>query len=608
MSKVEKEYLWDIHLEDHTSPYEGKQATNKDMIFMGGREVISLNGDWKYAVDQYESCIRQKWFKEGYYDDKGFSLPVDFSFEQWPTMKLPVCWNVVSPEYRLYEGTFVYFKEFVLNRTDNDLFLRIGGANYVTRVFLNGEYIGMHRGGSTPFFFNITDIVRFKGDEKSSNRLLIAVDDTRKPTQVPMDNTDWFNYGGIYRDIEIVEVPRIHIKDFRIGLVRDGSFDKISVNARLSYPAEGKFVLKIADLGLEKELDINEGSAEAVIIRDEMKNDIELWSTENPRLYDCELTYIDTAGRELDTVRDRVGFREIRVEGTDIILNGKSVFLRGISCHEESVVNGKALTEDERIENIRLAKELGCNFMRIAHYPHHENMAKLADEMGIMLWEEIPVYWAIRFEREETYQDAENQLLELIGRDYNRASVIVWSIGNENADTDERLKFMSRLAATAHREDKTRLVSAACLVDAQELRISDRLADHLDLIGINEYCGWYTPDFNLLPGIMKNSSPDKPVIITEFGADALTGYHGKVDEKGCEECQADVYEKQTSLLETVSFVKGMTPWILYDFRCPRRTSYIQKYYNRKGLLNEDKTYKKPAFYVLQNFYKKLMNK
>ena len=260
---------------------------------------------------------------------------------------------------------------------------------------------------------------------------------------------------------------------------------------------------------------------------------------------------------------------------------------------------------EERIENIRIAKELGCNFMRLAHYPHNEEMAKLADELGLLLWEEIPVYWAIRFEREKTYEDAQNQLRELINRDWNRASVIIWSVGNENADTDERLKFMSALAECAHREDETRMVSAACLVNAAKNKIEDRLMEYLDIIGINEYCGWYTPDFAMLPALMENSQPDKPVIVTEFGADALPHHHGTISDKGTEECQADVYEKQIATLRNIDYIKGMTPWILYDFRCPRRTSLIQKYYNRKGLLSEDKKYRKPAFYVLQKFYEEL---
>lgn len=581
-----KIYMSDIHLEDYTKQYEEKVVSAGTMVFDGGRSRELLNGNWQYAVDQYDTCLRQQWFKEKRYDENGYTLPLDYSFDEWPTMQLPSCWNTVSKEFLLYDGSMVFTRKFSYHKSEEEkVMLKIGAANYLCRVFLNGEYIGMHRGGSTPFFMDVTEVLR---DE---NRIIIAVDSTRRAEQVPTENTDWFNYGGIYRDIALIRIPKVYIKDFKIGLLPDGSYENISVRIKLSESVTAKAELTIAELGIKKEIRIEDGIGVSIL-----QTKPELWSPENPRLYDVEVSCMG------DHVKDRVGFREIKVEKGEILLNGKPVFLRGISSHEESVENGKALTDAERIENLQLAKELGCNFMRIAHYPHDEKMAKLADEYGILLWEEIPVYWAIRFERKATYEDAENQLMELITRDWNRASVIIWSVGNENADTDERLNFMSKLAKCAHKEDETRLVSAACLVDSEKNVIADRLIEYLDVIGINEYCGWYTPDFEKLPQLMANSSPQKPVVITEFGADALAGHHGTITDKGTEECQAYVYKLQIDTLRNISYIKGMTPWILYDFRCPRRTSYIQKYYNRKGLCSEDKKYKKPAFAVLQKFY------
>ena len=584
----------DIHLEDYKGEYECGYAIARNAIFTEGRVKESLDGLWQYAVDQYDTFLRQKWFLEKYVDDKGFTLPVDFSFDEWPVMELPVCWNVVNPEYHLYESSMVFTRKFLYRESQQGerVFLKVGAANYICRLCLNGKYVGMHRGGSTPAFWDITDYL-VSGD----NRIFLAVDAARRPEQVPTENTDWFNYGGIYREIELIRVPKIHIKDFAIGLVPDGCFNKIYVEIKLSDRLNTSAILKIDELGISTDISITDGEAKL-----ELNVTPELWSPENPKLYQVSLSC------EGDTVSDTIGFREIRVKGRSILLNGKEIFLRGISCHEDSVKNGKGLTDEERIENIRVAKELGCNFMRVAHYPHHENMSKLADKMGMLLWEEIPVYWAIRFERDATYDDAENQLAELIYRDRNRASVIIWSVGNENADTDERLSFMSRLAKYAKILDSTRLVSAACLVDGDRNMIADRLADYLDVIGINEYCGWYTPDFQKLPQLMENSNPDKPVIITEFGADAMSGHHGTIDDKGTEECQVDVYNKQIEVLRNIPYIKGMTPWILYDFQCPRRTSFIQNYYNRKGLLNEDKTYRKPAFYVLQKFYKEYEQK
>lgn len=582
-----KKYLSDIHLEDYTAQYETFSATAEDLIFNSGREKISLNGDWNYAVDQYDTCLRQRWFREIYKDANGFTLPVDYSFDSWPVMKLPCVWNTEKPEFLLYEGPMVFTRKFHFDSIPGEkVFLKIGAVNYIARVFLNGEYLGLHRGGSTPFCFEIS------GKLKKENRVIICADSTRRPEQVPTENTDWFNYGGVYRDIELIRVPEVFIKDFRINLVPDGTFSKIACSVRLSAQTDSTARVSIPELNIHETIRLVKGFGETIISAKP-----ELWSPETPKLYQVQLE------TETDSVNDEVGFREIKVSEREILLNGKSIFLKGISCHEESVENGKALTDDERIENITISKELGCNFMRIAHYPHSERMARLADRLGIMLWEEIPVYWAIKFTRKETYADAENQLMELITRDYNRASVIVWSVGNENADTDERLSFMSRLAEKARKEDPSRLISAACLVDSQKNIIADRLAEYLDIIGVNEYCGWYSPDFRILPALMENSNPDKPVVITEFGADALTGFHGE-GVKGTEEYQAYVYEKQIETLKEIPYVKGMTPWILYDFRCPRRSNSIQGYYNRKGLLNETKTYRKPAFEILKRFYRK----
>jgi len=585
-----KIYMSDIHLENYTEQYEGKQATADTMVFDSERKRDQLNGQWQYAVDQYDTCLRQQWFKERRFDENGYTLPLDYSFDEWPLMQLPCCWNTLDEKYLLYDGSMVFTRKFSYSseKKQETVILKIGAANYLCRVFVNGTYIGMHRGGSTPFYFDITDSL------KADNRIMLVVDSTRRAEQVPTENTDWFNYGGVYRDIELLYLPGVYIKDFQIALVPDGTYKRIEAHVKLSQPLAAVAEITIKELGIGVQIPVEDGIGTLVL-----ETQLELWSPESPKLYDVEVSCLE------DHISDRVGFREIKVEKGEILLNGTPVFLRGISCHEESVDNGKALTDQEREQNILIAKQLGCNFMRIAHYPHHERMAKLADELGILLWEEIPVYWAIRFEREATYRDAENQLLELMRRDYNRASVVIWSVGNENADTDERLHFMSNLAKCAHREGGNRLVSAACLVDSEKNVIADRLIEHLDVIGINEYCGWYTPDFEKLPQLMANSKPDKPVIITEFGADALPDHHGTVTDKGTEECQAYVYERQIATLREIDYIKGMTPWILYDFRCPRRTSYIQNYYNRKGLCSADKKYKKMAFRVLQDFYLEL---
>ena len=570
-----------------------KTVGSKTMIYDRFRKKESLNGKWHYAVDQYDTCIRQRWFEEISHDEEGNTLPLDYSFDEWEMMELPCCWNLRDRMYMLYEGSMIFTRKFsyVCKDPEERMILKIGAANYLCRVFLNKKFVGMHLGGSTPFYLDITEYL------EKENRIILQVDNTRRVTQVPAMNTDWFNYGGIYRDIDLFRVPKNHIKDFRIALEPNSDFRKIRAAVTMSESYTGTAKLTIGELGISLDIPVTDGQGELLFDASPR-----LWSPEDPKLYKVSLEC------DSDSVTDQVGFREIRVSGMDICLNGKALFLRGISCHEESIRGGKMLTDEERLENIRIAKKLGCNFMRIAHYPHSERMAQLADEAGLLLWEEIPVYWDIRFDSEESEKDAENQLKELISRDYNRASVIIWSVGNENPDTDERFRFMSRLVDCAHGMDSTRPVSAACLVNFEKNRIEDRLEASLDIIGVNEYIGWYTADWNKLPDFFMNSHPAKPVIITEFGADAQAHLRGTVTDKGTEDCQAYVYERQTKQIREIPYIKGMTPWIMYDFRCPRRSSVLQKYYNTKGLLSADKKYIKPAFYVLQSFYQSMMDK
>jgi beta-glucuronidase len=582
-------YVDSVHNESYELPYLAKPINHMSMIYDAGRKKESLNGIWNVGIDQYDTCLRAKWFEENYVDPEGLYNPMDFSFDEWEKMCVPSCWNMQSEKYFLYEGSVVYTRTFrYQNHGEERVFLKFGAVNYDAKVFLNKEYLGCHKGGSTPFYIEVTGVL------KEKNRILVVANNTRKRTQVPCDNTDWFNYGGIYRDVELIRLPRTFIKNFSIGLVPDGSFSKIRVALEVEGPEmNGNAWLTIGELGISQSIQLHQSNGSVVI-----DTQPELWCPDHPKLYEVSVTY------NSDTIHEKIGFREIRVTGQEILLNGKSIFLKGISTHEESVKNGKAITDEEIIENFKLAKEMNCNYLRLAHYPHTERAACIADEMGLLLWEEIPVYWAIDFQNKDTYIDAENQLTELMQRDRNRASVIVWSVGNENADTEARLTFMSSLAKKAKELDPTRLVSAACMLDHVNHIINDRLAEYLDVIGANEYYGWYQTDFNNLIMLFENSKPGKPVIITEFGADAKAGHRGSIDDKGTEDCQLEIYRKQIDVLGQIPYVKGISPWILYDFRCPRRLHPItQNYYNTKGLLNEDKSYKKPAFYAMQQFYK-----
>ncbi|MDR0960065.1 MAG: hypothetical protein LBM23_06910 [Propionibacteriaceae bacterium] len=599
VTTVAGNYQDNIHRVDYLAPYENDLlASGRSPVIdagtlfdLGARITTSLDGDWRFAIDPYDTCLRARWFEEEYEDASGRPLPVDFSFDAWEKVSVPHTWNVDKELWYWYEGSGVYVRDFeaAVPERGERLFLHFGGANYATYIFLNGVYCGFHRGGSTPFAVEIT------GQLAENNRLVVVVSNRRKREYVPTDNTDWFNYGGLHRSVSLVRLPETFIATPSVLLRPDGSYSTIDVTINVDGPmTTGTATVEIPELGIKQQVVIHEGGGRAAITANP-----QLWSPDDPKLYEVTIRYGD------DTWSDSIGFREIRTDGISILLNGQRIFLAGVSQHEESVEHGRSLTEQEIRRNFTVAKELGCVFVRLAHYPHAPAAARIADQVGLLLWEEVPVYWAIEFDNPATLEDATNQIEELVVRDRNRASVIIWSVGNENADSDDRLRFMTELATRARDLDPTRLISAACLVDdhgPQGPVIADRLADVIDIIGINEYYGWYNPDFDKLPLLFVNSSPTKPVVITEFGADAVAGSRGDASELFTEDHQLAVYQLQIEVLSTIPYIQGMSPWILYDFRCPRRTSVTQGYYNRKGLLDATLSHRKLAFSALQEFY------
>lgn len=580
-----------LHDEDYRSLLETPVAGAAGLVCRhdGG---LSLDGLWHYSPDQYDSCLRGRWYLGRDRAADGRPIPIDWDFEGWPTIEVPSVWNLARPELFYYEGPMVYTREFEwppvaasTSIAEREI-LHFHGSAYETFVFLNGDFVGRHRGASTPFCLEITGRL-----QSGTNRLLLVVDNTRRRDQVPAPNTDWFNYGGIHRSVEILRLPQTFVRYWtaRLG-EEDGT---IVVEVEVDGPRGGDAVFEIEELGVTASIPVRDGCGAARV-----QASPSLWSPSTPRLYDCRMRFGD------DVVDDRIGFRRITVDGRRILCNGQDIFLRGVSMHEDHPVAGRARTADQIRADLRVAKELGCNYIRLAHYPHAEQTAGICDELGLLVWAEIPVYWSIDFSSAEASRDAGNQLSELIRRDANRASVAIWSVGNENADTDDRLSFMRRLAESARRLDGSRLVAAACLVDKVGNVIADRLAEHLDIIGINEYLGWYDPDFSKLPALMDNSRPDKPVIISEFGAGAVAGYRGRTDELFTEDMQAYVYEKQIEVISQVDYIRGMSPWILFDFRSPRRTNRHQAGYNRKGLVDADRVRRKAAFSVLQAFYRR----
>lgn len=567
-------------------------------------ETMSLNGEWNYIVDVQE---------EGYYDYRMKPTPwgffrnakpqkpedlIEYDFDKSPTMQIPSDWNTKDERLFFYEGTVWFKRSFqAVPMEECRMLLYFGAVNYDCRVWVNGHEAGHHVGGFTPFNFDISDLLK-----EGENTVIVKVDNKRHPEDVPTQIFDWWNYGGITRDVKLVKVTPVYLEDYNVQLQKADAKAKmreISFSAKLNKAEAGHEVtLFIPELKLEQKLTTDaEGKVSGTMKVSAKK--LTLWSPENPKRYQVQVT-LDNS-----TVADEIGFRTIETRDKQILLNGQPIFLKGISIHNEKPNGGgRANTAEDARTLLSWAKELGCNFVRLAHYPHHEEMVREAEKMGILVWSEIPVYWTIAWTNPATFANARQQLTDMISRDHNRANVIIWSIANETPHSAERDDFLGRLAQYARTLDDTRLISMAMEVTGASNyvnRLNDNMNKYVDVVSFNEYVGWYR-DVNDAPKMTWEIPYNKPVIISEFGGGARYGYHGAQNQRWTEEFQENLYRENLAMLDKIDGLSGTTPWILKDFRSPRRVlPGVQDYYNRKGLVS-DKGEKKKAFFVLRDWY------
>ncbi len=572
------------------------------------RPHTSLNGDWQHFPDRYEAYFYN--FVRVPFDSSGgrgtdFAAVdavaqnrterYEYAFDGQPVLQVPGDWNSQYERYLLYEGSIWYRRKFDTPKrgAGEQVVLRFGAANYRTDVYVNGEKAGVHVGGFTPFQFDVTSLLR-GGD--SSNSLVVRVDNQRAREAVPTDVTDWWNYGGLTRDVSLYVLPNTFVSDYQIQLADART---IAGFVQLEGPGRANQTVRISSPDLRFGVSLKTDANGRARFR-ESATVTRYWSPDDPHRY----TFTIDAGADKTT--DRIGLRTIATQGTKLLLNGEPIFLRGISAHEEAPLGGgRANGWEDASVMIARAKELNCNFMRLAHYPHNEYMPRLADSLGVLLWEEVPVYWTIAWGNPATYANAERQLTELITRDRNRAAVIIWSMANETPDTPERLTFLKSLAAHARAIDGTRLISAALFkasTGPQQYEVTDPFAAFADVVSFNQYIGWYEGTPAALPGARFSFRQNKPVIMSEFGGGARAGLHGDSLTRWSEEYQDWLYRETVALIDRTPEVAGMTPWILADFRSPRRNlPGIQDGWNRKGLIGEHGQ-RKLAFYTLRDWY------
>ena len=654
-----------LHSEDQSDAdsFFGREApvypSSDHLIgWIDSRQIQSLNGEWSYIVDPMNNGLPESSFFGGFPKNKiqktGMEL-IEYNFETASKIQIPGAWNAIDERLFFYRGPVWLYKKFNYSPKKEALtHLYIEGSNFTTKIFLNGSIVGEFEGGYVPFNFNISKYLK-----EGENILLVQTDNTLNESSVPTQKTDWWPWGGIVGDVYVVETPKQFIQNAYLQLNPD-DFSEVLFKLKMNKESTGHIIkLEIPELQFMAEYKTNSFGA----ISENIKINPQLWSPLSPKLYEVKIS------SEAETIFDKIGFRSIQTKGQKIYLNNSEIQFKGIAMHSEPIgIPGPAFSKEHFQKLLLTAKDLNINFIRAAHYPYTRHLAKVADQLGLMLWEEVPVYWNIDWDNSNTLNIAKNQITRLVQRDQNRASVVVWSVANETPLSSSRMKFLKALLAEIEINDSSRLSTAALLSGSEEqfrslvlvlalqgaksqwvspkekaifqlildqanipidselsfsLSIDDPLGESVDLISYNEYFGWYYVTFftdqmmisegtlrklmfEVMPDIKISSSFDKPIHISEFGAGAKYGNH--TNKIWSEEYQAKLYKHQLEMLSNNPQIQGISPWVLKDFRAMLRPlPGIQDFYNRKGLIDESGN-KKEAFKVLADFYENKWDK
>lgn len=561
-----------------------------------GRDIQSLNGKWAAIPDLYDQGGRMKIYENN--KPTGKTDFYEYSFEGGMRLNVPGDWNSQSPEMKYYEGTVWYQRTFTAKAEPGTRrFLYFAGVSTRCNIYLNGKKIISHEGSFTPFQIEVTDALK-----DGENLLVCEVNNNRRVDAIPAMSYDWWNYGGITRDVMLVTVPTQYIADYFVRLEK-GKKDVIALSVSLSEAVAGKKItVKIPELKVNCEMTTDaQGKAEASV----KVRSLQRWSPESPKLYNVEIASPD------DKVTESIGFRNIDTRGTKVFLNDKEIFLRSISFHEEIPQRmGRAFSPADADMLLSEARALGVNTIRLAHYPQNEYIVRKAEQMGFLLWEEIPVWQSIDFTNDVTMGKARTMFDEMLQRDKNRCAVSMWGVANETRPSEARNAFLTRLVSDGRAKDNTRLYVAAFDIvyyqrDKDLFTMEDSFPEQLDLIGVNKYMGWYAPWPKEPKDCHWQVCPDKPLLITEFGGEALYGQSGDetVASSWSEDYQAKLYRDNIRMFENIPNLCGVSPWILFDFRSPFRFHPAnQDGWNRKGLVS-DQGMRKKAWYIMHDYYR-----
>lgn len=587
------------------------------------RAVTDLGGLWDFQIDPRSEGEAAGWM-HGLPD----ALP----------MAVPGSWNELRGEYRDYLDDAWYIRTFQVPSTwhSQRIVLRFESVNYAATVWLNGVVLGSHAGGHLPFEFDITDKVR-----PDSNRLTVKVDNTLRPDRVPTGgdadtafggfmrsypkaNFDFFPYAGIQRAVKLCATPRACIQGVRVqtGFASRAPDGSVAGWLHIAATTAGTTGRRLACVVLEngQEAARQEFAVEQAVAEGRVEiSDAKLWDTSSPFLYACVLSLLDAAGEEIDQYTLHTGIRTVQVEDSRILLNGKPVFLKGFGKHEDFPVLGRSCSLPLIVKDGALLEWIGANSYRTSHYPYAEEAMDYADRAGLLIVDEIPAV-GLMFDddaelRETRLQVCKQQLSELIARDFNHPSVIMWSVANEPIPADFMRRFQGKEPAPEADAPGTRFFAELIghgrqLDDSRPFTLAGVMGGPVpwlelcDVVLVNRYWGWYT-----LGGQRElarqalaqelealHAQLQKPIVISEFGADALAGHHSQPSEMFSEEYQAEILEDYLDTAAKLSYVAGLHVWNFADFKTGQGVMRPAAL-NHKGVFTRDRRPKMAAHYL-----------
>jgi len=555
------------------------------------RRTRLLDGLWDLKLDPNDTGTAAGW---------GVHFPAPDR-----RIAVPSCWNNELGLYD-YHGVAWYRTRFSLVRGAH-IRLILHAVMHHGDVYLDGRHLGYHFGGFTPFSFVVA------GVSAGTHELIVRVDSRVDWQSLPTDIADWYSYGGIYRSVELQELPDVYIDSMRIEYALEGDRADVDVHVRLSsLAADDRSVPLCVSAGGsalgDTRLHVPAGQSASATIRGKLSG-VARWALGRPALY-----YFEAKTDEDDRI-DRTGFRTLEARDGQILLNGEAVYLQGVNRHEEHPEWGFAVPLKLMAKDLQLLQELGCNAVRGSHYPQSSYWLDLLDENGIAFWEEIPMwgYWMSR----ETLasplfrERGLRMLEEMIGRDCHHPCVLFWGAHNEiDTRTQEAYTLTEAFTGRIRELDPTRLV-----IYATAYPLEDIVLPFFDVIGINQYYGWYQGSAEGFRGMLaafhahaeKLGAGGIPVVMSEFGAAGIYGDTGWEPRLFSEDYQADVLRTALAIFRDDPRINGTFVWQFADIRVDLRSDrhYFRdraRSFNNKGLLNE---YRKPklAFRAVRDIYR-----